>query len=86
MQSSILLNIICFYIVTYVTFYHLKLSHFSKVYVPSYSFHEGLGHDLMLIGLKYISLTHFTHLLCLFPSMSNCKTLFTRPLPANRIY
>ena len=31
------------------------LSHFSKVYVPSYSFHEGLGHDVMLIGLKYIS-------------------------------
>ena len=30
-------------------------SHFSKVCVPSYSFHEGLGHDLMLIGLKYIS-------------------------------
>ena len=28
---------------------------FLKVYVPSYSFHEGLGHDLMLIGLKYIS-------------------------------
>ena len=33
-----------------------KMSHFSKVYVPSYSFHEGLGHDLMLIGLKYIFL------------------------------
>ena len=31
------------------------MSHFSKVYVPCYSFHEGLGHDLMLIGLKYIS-------------------------------
>ena len=31
--------------------FHLKLSHFSKVYVPSYSFHEGLGHDLMVIGL-----------------------------------
>ena len=31
------------------------MSNFSKVYVPSYSFHEGLGHDLMLIGLKYIS-------------------------------
>ena len=42
-------------IVTYVTFYYLKLSHFSKVYVPSHSFHEGLGHDPMLIGLKYIS-------------------------------
>ena len=66
--------------------YHLKLSHFSKVYVPSYSFHEGLGHDLMLIGLNIYFFSHFTHLLCLFPSMSNCKTLFTRPLPANYIY
>ena len=39
----------------------LKLSYFSKVYVPSYSFHEGLGHDLRLIGLKYISflISHF---------------------------
>ena len=27
----------------------------SKVYSPSYSFHEGFGHGLMLIGLKYIS-------------------------------
>ena len=41
------------------TFYHLKLSHFSKLYVPSYNFHEGLGHDLMLIGLKYISFFSF---------------------------
>ena len=47
------------YVVTYVTFHHLKLSHYSKVYVPSYSFHEGLGHDLMLIGLKYIILCSF---------------------------
>ena len=49
--------------VTYVTFYHLKLSHFSKVYVPSYSFHEGLGHNLMLIGLKYISVL-ISHICC----------------------
>ena len=55
MQLSIILYIRCVEVVTYVTFYHLKLSHFSKLYVPSYSFHEGLGHDLMLIGLKYIS-------------------------------
>ena len=55
MQLSILLNIRCVKVVTYVTFYHLKLSHFSKVYIPSYSFHEGIGHDIMLIGLKYIS-------------------------------
>ena len=59
MQLSILLYIRCVKDVTYVTFYHLKLSHFSKVYVPSYSFHEGLGHDLMLIGLKYIILFSF---------------------------
>ena len=59
MQLSILLYIRCVYVVTYVTFYHLKLSHFSKVYIPSYSFHEGLGHDLMLIGLKYIILFSF---------------------------
>ena len=59
MQLSILLYIRCVKVVTYVTFYHLKLSHFSKVYVPSYSFHEGLGHDLMLIGLKYIILFSF---------------------------
>ena len=26
-----------------------EIESFSKVYVPSYSFHEGLGHDLMLI-------------------------------------
>ena len=55
MQLSILLYIRCVLVVTYVTFYHLKLSHFSKLYVPSYSFRKGLGHDLMLIGLKYIS-------------------------------
>ena len=36
----------------YVTFYHMKLSHFSKVNVPSYSFHEGLGHDPMPIRLN----------------------------------
>ena len=59
MQLSILLYIRCVSVVTYVTFYHLKLSHFSKVYVPSYSFHEGLGNDLMLIGLKYIILFSF---------------------------
>ena len=59
MQLSILLYIRCVKVVTYVKFYHLKLSHFSKVYVPSYSFHEGLGHDLMLIGLKYIILFSF---------------------------
>ena len=53
MQLSILLYIRCVQVVTYVTFYHLKLSHFSKVYVPSYSFREGPGNDLMLIGLKY---------------------------------
>ena len=63
MQLSILLYIICVQVVTYVTFYHLKLSHFSKVYVPSYSFSEGLGHDLMLIGLKYISFL-ISHICC----------------------
>ena len=26
-----------------------------KVYVPSHSFHEGLGHDLIFIGIKHIS-------------------------------
>ena len=36
------------------------LSHLSKVYVPGYSFHEGLGHNLMLIGLKYISFSFHT--------------------------
>ena len=80
MQLSIVLYIRCVRVVTYVTFYHVKLSHFSKVYVHSYSFHEGLGHDLMLVLLKYISFL-ISQLLCLFPSMSNCKTLFTRPLP-----
>ena len=85
MQLSILLYIRCVLVVTYVTFYHLKLSHFSKVFVPSYNFDEGLGHDLMLIGLNIYLFSHFTHLLCLFPSMSNCKILFTRPLPANCI-
>ena len=86
MQLSIPLSIKCvFKVVTYVTFYHLKLSHFSKVYVPSYSFHEGLGHDLTLIGLT-IFFSHFTHMLCLYLSMSNCKALFTRPLLANCIY
>ena len=85
MQLSNLLNIRCILVVTYVTFYHLKLSHFSKVYVPSYSFHEELCNDIMLIGLIY-SLSYFTHLLCLFPSMSNCKTLYTMPLTANCIY
>ena len=63
MQLSILLNIRCVCVVTYVTFYHLKMSHFSNVYVPSYSFHEGLGHDIMLIGLKYISFL-ISHICC----------------------
>ena len=63
MQLSILLYIRCVSVVTYVTFYHLKLSHFSKVYVPSYNFHEGLGHDLILIGLNYISF-HISHICC----------------------
>ena len=63
MQLSILLNIRCVLVVTYVTFYHLKFSHFSKVYVPSYSFHEELGHDLMLMGLKYISFL-ISHICC----------------------
>ena len=60
MQLSILLNIRCVQVDTYVTFYHLKLSHFSKVYVPSYSFLEGLGHKLMLIGLKYFFFSFHT--------------------------
>ena len=73
MQLSILLNIRCVKVVTYVTFYHLKLSHFSKVYVPSYSFNEGLGHDLShAYRTKIYLFSHFTHLLYLFPSMSNC--------------
>ena len=59
MQLSILLYIICVYVVTYVTFYHLKLSNFSKLNVPSYNFHEGLGHDIMHIALKYISFLSF---------------------------
>ena len=33
------------------------------VIVPSYSFHEGLGHDLMLKGLKYISFL-ISHICC----------------------
>ena len=65
MQLSILLNIRYVKFVTDVTFYHLKLSNFSKVYVPSYSFHEGLGHDIMLIGLKYISFL-ISHICCAF--------------------
>ena len=36
---------------------------FSKAYVPSYSFPEGLGHDLMLIGLKFISFL-ISHICC----------------------
>ena len=84
MQLSILLYIRCVYVVTYVTFYHLKSSHFSKVYVPSYSFHKGLGNDAYRTKIYFFS--HFTHLLCLFPSMSNCITLFTMSLPANCIY
>ena len=63
MQLSILLYIICVSVVTYVTFYDLKLSHYSKVYVPSYSFHEGIGHDLTLIGLQYISFL-ISHIFC----------------------
>ena len=62
-QLSILLYIRRVKVVTYVTFYHLQLSHFSKVYVPSYSFHEVLGHDLMLIGLKFISFL-ISHICC----------------------
>ena len=68
MQLSTLLNIICVKVVTYVSFYHLKLSHSSKVYVPGYSFHEGLGHDLMLIGLKYISFL-ISHIRCVCSSL-----------------
>ena len=63
MELSILLYTRCVSAVTYVTFYHLKLSHYSKVYVHSYSFHEGLSHDLMLIGLKYISFL-ISHIYC----------------------
>ena len=63
MQLSILLYIRSVEVATYVTFYHLKLSHLLKVYVPSYSFHERLGHDLMLIGLKYISFL-ISHICC----------------------
>ena len=63
MQLPILLNIRCVKVVSYVTFYNLKLSHFSKVFVPSYSFHEGLGHDFMLIGLKYTSFL-ISHICC----------------------
>ena len=63
MQLSILLYIRCVLVVTYVTFYHLKLNHFSKVYVPSYSFDGGLGHDLMLIGLKCIYFL-ISHICC----------------------
>ena len=60
MQLSILLYIRYVLAVTYVTFYHLKFSYFSKVYVLSYNFHKGLGHDLMLIGLKYIFFSFHT--------------------------
>ena len=59
MQLSILLYTRCVSAVTYVTFYHLKLSHFSKVYVHSYSFLERLSHDLILMGLKNIFLFSF---------------------------
>ena len=65
-------------------FYHLNLAIFSRVYVPRYNYHEALGHDLMLIGLKYIS--HFTHLLHLFSSISNLKHFFTMLLPVNSIH
>ena len=64
MQLSILLYIKCVYVVTYVTFYHLELSHFLKECVPIYSFNEGLGHDLMLIGLKYILFSFHTFIVC----------------------
>ena len=40
-----------------------EIESFLKVYVPSYSFYEGLGHDLMLIGLKYISFL-ISHICC----------------------
>ena len=40
-----------------------EIESFLKVYVPSYSFYEGLGHDLMLIGLKYISFL-ISHMCC----------------------
>ena len=42
-----------------------EIESFSKVYVivPSCSFHEGLGHDLMLIGLKYIYFL-ISHICC----------------------
>ena len=54
----------CVEVVTYIQFYYLKLSHFSKVYVRSYIFHEGLGHDLLLlIGLKFISFL-ISHICC----------------------
>ena len=52
MQLSILLYIRCVLVVTYVTFYHLKLSHFSKVYVPSYSFHEDVAMISCLLNLN----------------------------------
>ena len=38
-------------------------SEIESVYVPSYSFHEGLGHDLMLIGLKCIYFL-ISHICC----------------------
>ena len=63
MHKSMLLNISCVYAVTYVTVNDLKLSQYSKVYVPSYSFLEGLGHDIMLLGLKYIYFL-ISHICC----------------------
>ena len=40
-----------------------EIESFLKGNVPSYSFQEGLGHDLMLMGLKYISYL-ISHICC----------------------
>ena len=59
-----------FYAIIYPFKHKMCLSCYLRYILPSeiesflksicfYSFHEGLGHDLMLIGLKYIILFSF---------------------------
>ena len=49
-----LINKICFsgYLRYIVLSCHLNLAIISKVYIPSYNYHEALGYDLIFIGLK----------------------------------
>ena len=55
MQLSNFLNIRYVLATTYVKLCGLKLSNFLKgIYVPGYNFHEALGHDLVVKGIKCI--------------------------------